>query len=45
MVIDNYKGRKYNLFEVEDIEKMCRDRVFFPNGYFFAWKEQLHGYN
>lgn len=44
VVVDNYKWRKYNIFAVEDIVEMCKKRIFFSNGYFYSWKEQLHWY-
>ena len=42
--IDNYKGSKYNLFEIKDLKKLCEDNVFFKSGFFYIATEQLRGY-
>lgn len=40
-VIDNYKGREYNIYEIPDISELVKSWVFYSNSYIFVPEEKV----
>jgi len=40
-VVDNYQGREYNIYKLEDLEGLIENDVYFNSGYIYIFKKDL----